>query len=206
MTLESRHQPTGDRAMTTIETERLLLRQWRDEDYEPFYQLNSDPRVMEHFPALQTREQSDGGAQRLRSFIDECGWGLWATEVKGGAPFIGFIGLNRPRFEAHFTPCVEIGWRLAYEHWSRGYATEGARAALRFAFESLSLDEIISMTVVANRRSRNVMEKLGMVRDPEGDFDHPLIPAGHRTQRHVLYRISRAEWEYRHRDPTTPSS
>lgn len=180
--------------MTTIRTERLILRPWREADREPFFALNSDPRVMEHFPALQTRAQSDAGAARLSAFIDENGWGLWATEVIGGAPFIGFIGLQRPRFEAHFTPCVEIGWRLAFEHWNRGYATEGARAALRFGFDELRLDEIISNAVVANERSRNVMRKLGMHHDPADDFDHPLIPAGHRTRRHVLYRLSREEY------------
>jgi RimJ/RimL family protein N-acetyltransferase len=172
-------------------TERLLLRQWRPEDRDPFAAMNADPRVMEHFPSLMSREESDASVDRIEKHFQDHGWGLWAVEVPGIAPFAGFIGLNIPRYEAHFTPCVEIGWRLAVDYWGQGYATEGARAALAFGFEELDLAEIVSYTVPGNLRSRRVMEKLGMKHDPGEDFDHPRVPAGHPLCRHVLYRLRR---------------
>ncbi len=181
----------------SLRTERLLLRPWRDADLDAFAALNADPRVMEFFPAVLPRAESDEIAARVRRAFDEQGWGLWAVEVPGKSEFIGFTGLSRPRFEAHFTPCVEIGWRLAAAHWGLGYATEAARAALRYGFESAGLDEIVSMTVPANRRSIHVMEKLGLRRDPTGDFDHPRIPEGHPLRRHVLYRLRRGESGHR---------
>jgi len=175
-----------------LTTEQLLLRRWRPEDRPAFAAMNADPRVMRHFPSLLSREESDATADRVEAFFQKHGYGLWAVEVPGSAPFAGFIGLSSPRFEAHFTPCVEIGWRLAAEHWGRGYATEGARAALRFAFETLALDEVVALTAAGNLPSRRVMEKLGMTRDPADDFDHPSIDAGHPLRRHVLYRIARS--------------
>jgi RimJ/RimL family protein N-acetyltransferase len=171
----------------------LLLRAWRPEDFEPFARLNADPRVMEYFLAPLTRNESDATAQAFADRIQQNGYGLWAVEVVDLTPFIGFIGLAIPRFEAHFTPCVEIGWRLAAEYWGRGFATEGARAALEFGFNELAINEIVSFTTVDNRRSRRVMEKLGMTRNPNDDFDHPNVPAGHPLRRHVLYRIARLE-------------
>ncbi len=140
--------------MTVLRTERLLLRQWRDEDREPWAALNADPEVMRHFPSTLTREQSDDFVDRHRSLIDARGWGLWAVEVLGVAPFIGFVGLNEPGFDADFTPCVEIGWRLDAAHWGRGYATDGAQAVLAHAFGELGLDEVLSFTVVGNAGSR----------------------------------------------------
>jgi RimJ/RimL family protein N-acetyltransferase len=151
--------------------------------------MNADPRVMEFFQKPLSREESDAMVGRIRDHFAQRGFGLWAVEVPGVADFIGFVGLVVPRFEAHFTPCVEIGWRLAFEHWGHGYATEGARAALDFGFHQLGLEEIVSMTVPANQRSWHVMEKLGMTRSPEDDFDHPLVPEGHPLRRHVLYRL-----------------
>jgi len=171
-----------------LETERLRLRAWRDEDLEPFAALNADPEVMAEFPAPLTRDQSDALAARIRAHLEAEGWGLWAVEVKGKSPYIGCVGLSVPRFEAHFTPCVEIAWRLARSAWGRGYATEGARAALAFGFETLGLDEIVSFTATTNVRSYRVMERLGFTHDPADDFDHPILPAGHRLERHVLYR------------------
>jgi RimJ/RimL family protein N-acetyltransferase len=165
-----------------------VLRAWRAEDLEPFAALNADPRVMEHFAAPLTREQSDAFVrERIVPHFAEHGFGLWAVEVPGRAPFIGFAGLLVPAFEAHFTPCVEIGWRLAFEYWGHGYATEAARAVVGFAFEEAGLDEIVSFTVPANHRSIRVMERLGMTR--AGEFDHPRLPDGHPLQRHVLYRL-----------------
>jgi RimJ/RimL family protein N-acetyltransferase len=153
--------------------------------------MNADPRVMEHFPALLSREESDAAVDRIEAHFQQHGFGGWAVEVPGVTSFAGFIGLNSTRFEAHFTPCVEIGWRLAAEYWGRGYATEGARAAMGFGFDSLDLEEIVSFTVPANLRSRRVMEKIGMTHDLNGDFDHPVLPPGHPLRRHVLYRIAR---------------
>lgn len=174
-----------------LRTRRLHLRRWRDEDCDAFAALNADPRVNEFLPGPLTREQSDAVAARIARHIEEHGYGLWAVEAPGVTPFAGFVGLTAPRFEAHFTPCVEIGWRLAAEYWGRGYATEAARAALRFGFETLGLSEIVSFTVPDNARSRRVMEKIGMTHDPAADFEHPSLPEGHRLRRHVLYRVSR---------------
>ena len=153
--------------------------------------MNGDPRVMEFFPKRLDRTESDASAAAIRANGSLRGFGLWAVEILGVAPFIGFVGLSVPRFEAHFTPCVEIGWRLAFEHWHRGYATEAAQAAARFAFEGLQLDELVSLTAAANRQSRRVMERLGMSHDPADDFDHPAIPRAHPLCRHVLYRLPR---------------
>jgi len=176
---------------STITTERLILRPWRDGDFEPYAALNSDPRVMEHYPATQARAESDAGALRIQTRIEEQGWGLWAMELRATGAFVGFTGLQRPPFESHFTPCVEIGWRVAYEHWGLGLAPEAARASLAFGFEELGLDEIVAMTATPNLRSMRVMEKIGMTRDPADDFDMPRLPEGHRLRRHVLYRKRR---------------
>ncbi len=151
--------------------------------------MNADPRVTEYLPTKLTRELSDAFVGRIRAHFDEHGFGLWAVEIPGVTPFAGFVGLAKPRFDAHFTPCVEIGWRVGAEHWGHGYATEAARAALSFGFEALRLEEIVSITVPANTRSRRVMEKIGMTRDPADDFEHPMLPEGHPLRPHVLYRI-----------------
>ena len=177
-----------------LTTSRLRLRPWRDQDLEPYAALNADPRVREFFPSVQTYQESADSMQFIRDHFVRCGFGLWAVEVIGGAPFIGFIGLSVPSFDAPFMPCVELGYRLAFEHWGRGYATEGSRAALEFGFASAGLSEIVAMTAVGNGRSRRVMERLGMRRNPKDDFDHPNIALGHPLRRHVLYRLSAAEW------------
>lgn len=183
--------------MRELRTPRLVLRGWRDGDLAPFAALNADPRVMEHFAAPLSPEESDAMARRIASHFARHGFGLWAVEVPGGVDFAGFVGLSIPQFDAHFTPCVEIGWRMDREYWGLGYATEAAREAARFAFEELQLDGIVSFTVPANRRSRRVMERIGMSRDPAEDFDHPGLPAGHPLRRHVLYRLSRDDWSTR---------
>ena len=175
-------------------TARLKLRLWRDEDLEPYAALNGDPRVREFFPHVMTYEQSVESVRYIRDHFTQYGYGMWAVEVLGGSSFIGFIGLGVPSFEAPFVPCVEIGWRLAFEHWRHGYATEGARAALTFAFDSKGLNEVVALTSVGNARSRRVMERLGMSRNPADDFDHPNIPDGHPLRRHVLYRLGQLEW------------
>lgn len=174
-----------------IQTERLLLRQWRDEDLDPFAELNADPAVMEFFPSVLTTAESDAAAAGNRAHIAEHGWGLWAAEVFDTGEFIGFIGLWSVPAEFPFSPAVEVGWRLARSHWGRGYATEGARAAVYFGFGDLGLEEIVSMTTLSNERSWRVMEKLGMTRNPADDFDHPRVPEGHPLRRHVLYRLQK---------------
>jgi RimJ/RimL family protein N-acetyltransferase len=174
-----------------LETPRLCLRQWRATDLEPFAQMNRDPAVMEYFPTLSSREQSDDIVFRTQQLFRERGFGLWALELRDSGAFAGFVGLSVPRFEAHFTPCVEIGWRLAREHWGQGYATEAALAALDFGFGSSGLAEIVAMTVATNSRSRRVMERLGMRHDAADDFDHPHLAEGHPLRRHVLYRSRR---------------
>jgi RimJ/RimL family protein N-acetyltransferase len=178
-----------------LRTSRLLLRRWRREDREPFATLNADPAVMKHFPAPLSREQSNDLVDRMESGLNERGWGLWAVEVPDTAAFIGFIGLNPVTFDAPFTPAVEVGWRLARAHWSHGYATEGARAALAFGFDTLALDEIVSFTTHGNSRSRRVMERLGMHHDPTDDFDNPNVPVGDPIRPHVLYRLERGGWQ-----------
>jgi RimJ/RimL family protein N-acetyltransferase len=181
-------------AIPELRTERLILRAWRDVDLEPFATMNGDPIVMTHFVAPLARDQSDQLVDRIRQSWATQGFGLWAVERRADGRFLGFTGLALHTFEAPFTPVVEIGWRFATEAWGHGYATEAARAALGYGFETLGLDEILSWTTVANEPSRRVMERLGMTRDPADDFDHPSIPAGHHQRPHVLYRLSRSSW------------
>ena len=181
----------------TLATQRLLLRRWRDDDRVPFAAMNADPQVMEHFPAPLTRDESDALVDRIEARLEADGFGLWATERVADGAFLGFVGLARHDFPAHFTPCVEVGWRLAVDAWGQGYATEGAQAALAHGFEVVGLDEIVSLTVPTNLRSIRVMERLGMTRDPADDFDHPRIPAGHPLRHHVLSRLRSEQWAAR---------
>lgn len=174
-----------------IETGRLVLRRWNARDAEPFANLNADPRVMEFFPTTLSRKESDAIIDKIETGIDRHGFGLWAAELKYSQTFIGFIGLSVPGYSLPFSPCVEIGWRLAYDYWGNGYATEGASAALAFGFEKMHLAEIVSFTTERNIRSRRVMERIGMLHDLTGDFDHPTLPQDHPLRRHVLYRKTR---------------
>lgn len=174
----------------SITTDRLLLRRWLPEDSAAFANMNADRQVMEFFPDVLTQESSDAMVGRIQQQFDEHGFGLWAVEVPGMVKFAGFIGLMVPRFDAHFTPCIEIGWRLSVETWGRGYATEGANAVLDFAFDRLNPREVVSMTTVKNQRSRRVMQKIGMTHDPADNFMHPLVSAESHIAPHVLYRLS----------------
>ncbi len=180
---------TEARAHPTLTTERLLLRPWRDADRAPFAALNADPRVMEHFPSCLTAAESDALMDKIIAHFERRGFGLWAVQVRAGPAFIGFVGLSTPTFEAAFTPCVEVGWRLRVEHQGRGYATEAGAAAIKFGFDVIGLSEIVSFTSVNNAPSRRVMEKLGMRRDPLEDFEHPKLAPGDPLRAHVLYRI-----------------
>lgn len=185
-------------------TSRLVLRRWCEQDRAPFAALNADPLVMEHFPDLLTRDQSDEMMDRCVEQIRCDGYGLWAVEVRTSGEFIGFVGLANPSWDASFTPCTEVGWRLARSAWGYGYATEAAKAALATAFGPVGLDEVVSFTTIRNLRSQKVMKRIGMTRDPSADFDHPGVAAGP-LRRHVLYRISRTSWKRREPRPVTPA-
>jgi len=181
--------PESDGHGPTLRTERLVLRRWRSEDRGPFAELNADPEVMEHFQKPLNREESDEFVERIEAEFDECGFGLWAVEVPGRASFIGYVGLHRVPFNAAFTPAVEVGWRVAREQWGHGFVTEAARVSVRYGLDHVGLDEIVSFTTRGNVRSWKVMERLGMVRDPDSDFEHPNVPVGHRLRPHVFYRF-----------------
>jgi RimJ/RimL family protein N-acetyltransferase len=178
-----------------LRTDRSLLRRWRPSDKEPFARLNADPAVMAYFPSALDRPQSDAFVDRIEAGFISLDYGLWALELPGEAEFIGYVGLALQNFEAHFTPAVEVGWRLARAYWGRGFASEAARAAVADGFNRIDLEEIVSFTVPANVRSTRVMERLGLTHDPVDDFDHPRLPVGHRLRRHVLYRLKRRDWE-----------
>jgi len=176
----------------TIETARL--RPWRAEDLAPFAALNADPAVMEHFPRPLDQAESDAMAERIGVHFDRHGFGFWAVELKEDGRFIGLVGLAVPLWTVSVTPCVEVGWRLAAAYWGQGYASEAAAAALDHGFGAQGLAEILACTLPDNRRSRAVMERLGMRRSAADDFDHPSVPVGHPMVRHVLYRIDAATW------------
>jgi RimJ/RimL family protein N-acetyltransferase len=178
-----------DEPLPTLSSSRIRLRRWRDEDRAPFAALNCDARVMQFFPGLLSRQQSDAMIDRIEAHFGEHEFGLWPIEVPDVAAFIGFAGLSVKRFAARFTPCVEVGWRLAFAYWGHGYATEAARLALAHGFGRLGLSEVVSYTSTTNRRSRAVLERLGMRRDAADDFDRPELPEDHPLRRHVLYRL-----------------
>ena len=174
-----------------LQTERLILRSWQEKDCKPFALLNADPRVREYFPSLLSPQESDMSITTISNHIEKYGWGFWAASLLQTHEFIGFIGLQNVSFTIPYlqAPVVEIGWRLAFNYWGKGYATEGALEALRHGFQTLNLKEIVSFTAVKNQRSRHVMEKIGMHHEQKSDFDHPNVPEGHALKRHVLYRI-----------------
>lgn len=173
-----------------LPTERLLLRRWKPSDRAPFAELNTDPSVMEFFPSTLSTAESNDFVDRIEAQFDRAGFGLWAVEIPATARFIGFVGLWPATFEAHFTPAIEVGWRLARSSWGAGYAPEAARAAIADGFDRLGLDEIVSFTAAINLNSRRVMEKLGMTHDPSDDFAHPKVAAGDPLRPHVLYRLA----------------
>jgi RimJ/RimL family protein N-acetyltransferase len=179
--------------MSELATARLVLRQWRDSDLAPFAALNADPEVMQYMPRCLERSESEALVGRYRERIAERGWDLWALERRDDGGFVGALGLAVATFPAPFTPCVEIAWRLARAQWGQGLATEAAGAVLRFGFQTLALEEVLAFTVPENRRSRAVMARLGMHRDPGEDFEHPRLPPGHPLRHHVLYRLGRVD-------------
>ncbi|WP_439859771.1 GNAT family N-acetyltransferase [Pseudomonas sp. MBLB4136] len=182
-------------ASIELHTPRLLLRRWRADDRAAFAAMNGDPEVMRHFPACLSPEQSDRVAERIEADFAEHGFGFWALERKDSGAFIGFTGLRPVTFAAPFCPAVEIAWRLARSHWRQGLASEAARAALACGFTRLGLAQVVSFTTPENLASQRLMQAIGMRHDPAGDFDHPALAEGHRLRRHMLYRLSRADWE-----------
>jgi RimJ/RimL family protein N-acetyltransferase len=177
-----------------VETARLLMREWRDGDRAPYAALNGDPEVMRHFPSMLTPKQSDEMIDRMMATWRDRGFGLWAVERLDTAEFIGFVGLSVPSWQADFTPCIEVGWRVARQHWGNGFAPEAALAALQWGFANADPpdDQIVSFATEGNLKSQRVMHKIGMIRDADGDFDHPLLPDWV-DRRHVLFRIDRGQ-------------
>jgi len=169
------------------------LRDWTLDDYEPFAALNTDARVMEHFPAISSRDRSNMFAERIQHGLDHDGFGFYAVEVKATSGFIGFVGLSGVGFQAAFAPAMQIGWRLAFDAWGQGFASEAAKACLGHGFTELGCRELVSFTTQGNLRSTAVMERIGMTRDPDGDFECPEVPIGHPQRPHVLYRISKPD-------------
>ena len=183
--------------INVIETEHLYLRQWQASDFAVFAEINADPEVMKYFPKLLTPKVSDIIASKCQQLIANQGWGLWAVSLKDSTKtyddFIGFVGLNDTHADMSFAPAVEIAWRLHKDYWGQGYATEAARAALNFAFTELSLDEVVSFTAVINKRSQLIMERIGMM-DTRANFYHPALDPNHRLAEHVLYNMTRQQW------------
>ena len=183
-----------NKIINTIETERLYLRQWQASDFAPFAEMNANPEVMAYFPKLLTTSMSNTIAKKCKSLIDDNGWGFWAVSLKETDAFIGMVGLNHAHTDMPISPAVEIAWRLRKEFWGQGYATEAARASLSFAFDTLGLDEVVAFTAVINKRSQLVMERLGMTNTQE-DFFHPMLESNHRLAEHVLYKMTRQQWQ-----------
>ncbi len=180
-----------------FETKRLILREWRDSDIPAFAAMNQDPKVMEFFPYTLDLDGTKALVERIRQHFKTHGFGLFAVELKSTGEFIGFVGLMTPNFEAHFTPCVEIGWRIAAKYWRQGYATEAARMVLHLAFEKYGLQEVVSFTAAVNLPSIAVMKKIGLLHNPKDDFDHPKLDKTHPLSRHVLYRLTAKELQDR---------
>lgn len=179
--------------MVALRTDRLILRQWQDSDFLPFAEMNADPAVMKYYPRTLSEDESNTMADKIKYLISERCWGFWAVELIENGQFIGFVGLHEPTFELPASPCVEVGWRLAKQYWGNGYATEAARESLRYAFDELKLNEIVSFASVSNKKSWRVMERLGMI-NTGNNFEHPIIPEGHPLREHMLYKITKAQW------------
>lgn len=183
----------------SIASKRIGLRKFRSGDLDAMSAINADPQVMEHYPSTYDRHQTQDFIQRVNGKIDENGFSMWAAELIATGELLGFVGISKVPFEEDFTPAVEIGWRLAKKHWGHGYATEAANACLQFAFEKAQLDSVVSFTSLPNERSEKVMQRIGMTK--VGEFDHPKIEKGHRLQKHVLYKISKADWQEKQKEP-----
>ncbi len=193
-------------SLPTLTTERLVLRPWKKSDLDPFFKLNADPKVMEFYQSTLTRVESDALAEKIQHDYAHRSYGFWAIEVPGVADFIGYVGLNYWDLEMSFAPCIDIGWRLDSSYWGHGYATEGAQEALRYGFETLQIEEIVSMATTGNHRSHRVMERLGMHHNPQENFRHPKVPIDHPLSLRVLYRLAREKWLAHHKQSPIESS
>ncbi len=180
--------------MKFLETKRLILRDWEEKDIIPFVGMNQDPEVMKFFPNLLSCDESINLIHRTQKQLSDYGFCLFAVELRETSEFIGFVGLSVPGFQAHFTPCVEIGWRIAKKYWNQGFATEAAKAVLREAFERYGLNEVVSFTAKTNKVSIRIMEKIGLQHDPKDDFNHPNLAINHPLSEHVLFRLSRSKF------------
>ena len=180
-----------------LQTRRLILRQWQESDFLPYAKLNADQRVMEFMLGTMTEEETRQSIENIEKHFDAHGFGRWAVQIADSEKFIGFVGISIPTYTLPFSPCVEVAWRVCPDEWGKGYAPEAANEAMRDGFERVGLQEIVSFTTLINLKSRRVMEKLGMQYCPAEDFDHPMVPQGHRLRRHVLYRMSKADWNLR---------
>lgn len=196
--------PTATDAIPILDTPRLTLRGWRDSDRPPFAAMNADAEVTRYLSKPLTRDESDAFIDRVVARWRERGYGLWAVERRSDGAFLGFTGLSWQDFESPVTPAVEIGWRLRRDAWGQGYATEAATAALRYGFESLNLEEIVSFTTAANLASQRVMQRIGLIRDPASDFELPYVPVGHPIRPHVVYRLGRSAWAAAKRQEDEP--
>ncbi|MCU7873804.1 MAG: GNAT family N-acetyltransferase [Candidatus Thiodiazotropha sp. (ex Lucinoma borealis)] len=176
-----------------LKTNRLKLRQWKESDLLPFAKMNADPAVMEYYPSILSEDESNEMAKILKGYISDRCWGFWAVEIIEEKKFIGFVGLHKPTYDLPVKNCVEVGWRLGREYWGKGYATEAAKESLRFAFEELDLTEVYSFASVSNKKSWSVMERINMV-NTGNNFEHPIIPEGHHLREHVLYKITKKQW------------
>ncbi|MBF2720356.1 GNAT family N-acetyltransferase [Psychrobacter sp. NG254] len=183
-----------NKIINTIETERLYLRQWQASDFVTFAEMNADLDVMKYFPKPLSSKVSDAIANKCAQLIKDKGWGFWAVSLKETDTFIGMVGLNHAHADMPFSPAVEIAWRLHKDYWGQGYATEAARASLHYAFTELALEEVVSFTAVINKRSQLIMQRIGMT-DTGNNFHHPMLDADHRLAEHVLYKITRQQWQ-----------
>lgn len=176
---------------THIETPRLILREWKETDRAPFARMNCDPLVMEHFPRILDEKSSGKLMDRFQKHLKEHGYGMYAIERTEDNEFVGFAGLAEVPFAASFTPAVEIAWRFDYEYWGLGYGMETGKAVLDHAFKKLDMKEVVAYTVHDNMRTIDLLERLGMTRDPDGDFDYPGMRKDHPLGHFVLYRAQR---------------
>ncbi len=186
---------TADSRVSHIDTPRLRLRRWTRSDLPVFSAMNADAQVNRHLLGPLDAATSRAMLQRIEAHHSVHGFGLWAMERRDDGALLGFAGLQIVPFDAAFTPAIEVGWRMLPSAWGHGYATEAARAAIDDGFARLSIEQVVAFTVHANSRSEAVMQRLGMQRDPAGDFEHPRLPDGHVLRPHRLYRLHRYDWK-----------
>ena len=180
--------------MKVLETERLVLRTFQEDDADTMISINQDKKVMQFFPSAPDEEETIAFIDKVIVHQEQYGFSLYAVEIKKTGEMIGFVGLFTATFKAHFTPATEIGWRLSSKYWNQGYATEAAKAVLDYAFNERKLDEVVSFTSMLNKPSIRIMQKIGLHTSSEDDFDNPNVPADSPLVKHVLYKLKRSEY------------